>query len=195
MKTARKVLIIALCAVLLVSISVMGTMAYLTADDTVTNTFTVGKVAITLDEAKVNEMGVADATVARVDKNTYKLLPGHTYTKDPTIHVDANSENCWLFVKVENGIKDIEDSSNTIAAQMTAQGWAPVAEGSNVYCRTTTNKAGDNVVVFENFKVDGAKDAAAINALKDAKIIVTAYAVQADGFDTAAAAWTAAGLN
>ena len=53
MKTARKVLMIALCAVLLVSISVMGTMAYLTSQDTVTNTFTVGKVAINLDEADV----------------------------------------------------------------------------------------------------------------------------------------------
>ena len=54
MKTARKVLIIALCAVLLVSISVMGTMAYLTSQDSVKNTFTVGNVKITLDELDVD---------------------------------------------------------------------------------------------------------------------------------------------
>ena len=54
MKTRSKALVLTLCAVLLVVATVMGTMAYLTSTDTVTNTFTVGKVAITLDEAKVN---------------------------------------------------------------------------------------------------------------------------------------------
>ena len=44
-KKAKKVVALLLCAVLLVVGSVTGTMAYLTANDTVTNTFTVGKVA------------------------------------------------------------------------------------------------------------------------------------------------------
>ena len=195
MKTARKVLIIALCAVLLVSISVMGTMAYLTSQASVTNTFTVGKVGIELDEALVDANGkeITDENAKRVKENKYKLLPGLDYDKDPTIRVASDSENCWLFVKVENGIAAIE--SGSIATQMAEQGWTLVDGTTNIYGRAAANKAGDNVVVFENFKVDGAKDAAAINALKDAKIIVTAYAVQADGFDTAAAAWTAAGLN
>ena len=124
MKTARKVLILALCAVLLVSISVMGTMAYLTSKDSVTNTFTVGKVAINLDEADVKTDGTYEKDVnTRVeDGNAYHLLPGHSYIKDPTIHVASDSENAWLFVKVENGISAIEDSTNTIAAQMAAIG-------------------------------------------------------------------------
>ena len=202
MKTARKVLILALCAVLLVSISVMGTMAYLTSQASVNNTFTVGKVAITLDEADVKTDGTYETTKdARVDKNEYHLLPGHEYIKDPTIHVGSDSEDCWLFVKVENSIAAIEDSSNTIAAQMAAKGWAPIAEGSNVYCRETANKAGDNVVVFENFKIAGTADVSGY-ASKDAEgkdtgkaIVVTAYAVQADGFKTAAQAWKDAGLK
>ena len=113
----KKTLTVLLALVLVIAMSVAGTMAYLTSTDSVTNTFTVGNVKITLDEAKASEYGVADNTVARVQKNEYKLIPGHSYTKDPTIHVDANSEDCYLFVKVENGIVDLEAAgATTIAA-------------------------------------------------------------------------------
>lgn len=190
---SKKVLLTLCCAFALVAVTIVGTVAYLTSQDTVTNTFTVGNVAITLDEAKVDTAGayVTDEN-NRTDANSYHLLPGHTYIKDPIIHVASDSEDCWLFVKVENGISAIEDSSNTIAAQMAAKGWTAIAEGSNVYARETTNKAGDNVVVFENFKVAGNAD---VSKSGTAQVKVTAYAVQADGFSTAAAAWSAAGLN
>ena len=62
MKKTKKVLILGLCAVLLVAASVLGTMAYLTDTKSVTNTFTVGNVAITLDEAKVKTDGTKDGT-------------------------------------------------------------------------------------------------------------------------------------
>ncbi|MBQ3062404.1 MAG: hypothetical protein IJD03_01960, partial [Clostridia bacterium] len=98
MKNTKKALLMTLCAVMLVAASVMGTMAYLTSTTgVVTNTFTVGKVGITLDEAKVTEYGVKDGDT-RVMANTYKLVPGHTYVKDPTVHVAADSEESYLFV-------------------------------------------------------------------------------------------------
>lgn len=75
-------------------------MAYLTSTDEVKNTFTVGQVKIKLDEAKVDENGKPVEGAARVAENSYKLLPGHTYTKDPTIHVDAASEDCFIRAKV-----------------------------------------------------------------------------------------------
>lgn len=56
-KTKTKALLMSLCAVLLVAASVLGTMAYLTDSKDVKNTFTVGNVAIKLDEAKVDDMG------------------------------------------------------------------------------------------------------------------------------------------
>lgn len=56
-KTKTKALLMSLCAVLLVAASVLGTMAYLTDSKDVKNTFTVGNVAIKLDEAKVDENG------------------------------------------------------------------------------------------------------------------------------------------
>ena len=58
--------------------------------------------------------------------NAYHLLPGQTYTKDPTIHVSDDSEGCYLFVKVENGIKNIE-GGKTIATQMAELRWKPIA--------------------------------------------------------------------
>lgn len=189
MKTARKVLVLALCAVLLVSATIMGTMAYLTSTDNVTNTFTVGNVTITLDEARVNTDGtfVTDAT-NRTDANKYHLIPGHRYIKDPTVHVDANSEKCWLFVKLDNGLKNII-AATTIEDQMTAKGWSLVSGQTDVYAYQSVVSAGDNISVFDNFKLTSD---AAVSEYTNAQIVVTAYAVQADGFATSADAWTAA---
>ena len=211
MKTKTKALALALCAVLLVVSTVFVTMAYLTSKtDVVTNTFTVGKVTITLDEADVDLMGVKDGDT-RVKANEYKLIPGHTYIKDPTIHVAGDSENCWLFVKVENGLKDIiagntsvseNDSTDTvysIEAQMTKNGWSLVAGETNIYAYKATAKTGD-YKVFDNFKLKGDANVSNYATVKDddgnitggKTIEVTAYAIQADGFATAAAAWAEA---
>ena len=100
MKTKSKALLLTLCAVLLVAASVLGTMAYLTSTDTVTNTFTVGKVEIKLDEAKVTTDGIPVEGAGRVTANSYKLMPGTTYTKDPTVTVKAGSEESYVRMKV-----------------------------------------------------------------------------------------------
>lgn len=100
MKTRSKALLLTLCAVLLVAASVLGTMAYLTSTASVENTFTVGSVAITLDEAKVDENGTPVEPAARVKSNEYKLMPGHTYTKDPTVTVEKGSESSYVRMKV-----------------------------------------------------------------------------------------------
>ena len=210
MKKTSKALLLMLCAVLLVAASVLGTMAYLTSSDEVVNTFTVGNVKITLDEQDVDN-STTDAD--RDQANSYKLLPGHTYTKDPTIHVDASSEDCYLFVKVVNEIAAIEGDP-TVATQMAAKGWKVVdaEKGIYVYATGTDAKtavsANANIAVFDNFTIDGTKvvnvptggttPAGKLNiADYDGKTItVTAYAVQKDGFEskTAAEIWSAAGF-
>lgn len=205
-KTKTKALLMSLCAVLLVAASVLGTMAYLTDSKDVKNTFTVGNVAIKLDEAKVDENGtqVVDKDgnpVARVTENEYKLLPGHTYTKDPIIHVDANSEDCYLFVKVDNQIAAIEaDGHTTVAAQMAAKGWKAVEgkDGIYVYVGTTAApvavKASNNVTVFEQLVIAGTVNGDTLKAYENKTITVTAYAVQKDGFEgkTADQIWSTA---
>lgn len=191
MKKKTKALMLVLCAVLLVTASVLGTMAYLTSTDEVTNTFTVGQVAITLDEAKVNEDGTPVPGAARVKENAYHLLPGHTYTKDPTVHVQANSEDSFIFVKVENGIASYEDSP-TIAEQITARGWTALDDVANVYYKAyTKSDTATDLPVFGNFTIaDHANATDSWNNISAAtKVTVTAYAVQQDGFASVADAW------
>ena len=69
-KTGTKTLALLFCAVLIAAVSVFTTVAFLKANDVVVNTFTVGKVAITLDEAKVDEYGRAVAGASRVKGNS-----------------------------------------------------------------------------------------------------------------------------
>lgn len=200
MKKTSKALLLSLCAVLLVTASVLGTMAYLTSQDQVVNTFTVGNVAITLDEKDVDNSTPGEND--RDKANAYKLMPGHNYEKDPIVHVDANSEDCYLFVKVVNEIANIE-AEKTVAQQMTEKGWVAVDAANGIYVYTTdkTNPAvvtkGSNITVFENFTIAGNVDNITLATYAEKTITVNAYAIQADGFagKTASEIWTAAGFN
>lgn len=177
-KKIMKTLAVAMCAVLLVAGSIAGTMAYLTSTATVSNTFTAGKVAITLEETD--------------QQASYKLIPGKTYTKDPTITVSADSEDCYLFVKVENGIAEIEAGANSVNAQMSADNtWTGVNGSANIFYYKEKVSAGAKIKVFETFTIAAEKTGDEIAPYNEKQIVVTAYAVQADGFDTAQAAWNA----
>lgn len=200
MKTRSKALLLILCAMLLLIASALGTVAYLTVQDTVTNTFSVGKVDATLIEGSAGKRSMrARSTGAPVDENDHILMPGHTYTKDHTIHVDAVSEDSYIFVKVENGIASYEAASSaeeggyrTIADQITANGWTALESAADVYYREyTKSSTGSDFAVFNTFKIaDNANDAESWGSC-DAQVAVTAYAVQKYGFDTASAAWMA----
>lgn len=237
MKPIRKIIATGLCAAALVGASVLGTMAYFTDNDVVTNTFTVGKVDISLDELDVDG-STADAE--RDTENKYHLLPGHEYVKDPTVHIEAGSENCYVFVTVDNQLKDIEwnddDTYKTISEQINANGWEKlmvndqevklneipvyVYDGERTYndgslvdngkngIIVEKKDSGQDLQVFSKFRIDGANVIARHDETSEApdgffyiddyesetndkEIKVTAYAVQADGFDTALAAWQA----
>ena len=210
MKKTSKALLLGLCAVLLVAASILGTMAYLTDNAKVENSFTLGKVEITLTEAKVNEKGKADNSVPRVSENTYKLVPGLTYDKDPTIYVKDNSEDSYLFVKVEDGIKTLENAGNTVEDQMvTSRMWKKVTGTINVYVYTgggadpklvTANEGKNGIKVFEHFTVRNTATKQDLIDNQANKIIITAYAVQANGWDgtgtdKAAYIWENAGFT
>ena len=183
---AKKVLALVLCAALLVAGSVAATLAYLMSTDTVTNTFTVGKVVITLDETDVDEYGAVIKGAEPVKGNEYKLIPGHNYKKDPTIHVQAGSEKCWLFAKIENGLGD-----DATIDKLAECGWTLVTGETNVYWHEAVESSDtvQDVKIFESFTF-GAE--ANPETHKDNSIVVTAYAVQYDGFESGAVdAWNA----
>lgn len=88
----KRKLIIALALCLALALGIGGTMAYLTATTTaVVNTFTIGNVGLELKEEKGD---LVDG------KHQFKMIPGNTIDKDPTVTVTAGSEDCWLFVKL-----------------------------------------------------------------------------------------------
>ncbi len=189
MKTRTKALLLVMSALLLIVSTVFATMAYLTSTAEVKNTFSVGNVTISMDEAKVNEYGVPVTGADRVTANTYKLIPGHKYDKDPIVTVKANSEKCYVFVRIENEIAAIE-SGTTIRSQITAYGWALLDGTTDVFYKTVDLSAVDQELpVFEYFTI---KNDADVSAYNGKAINVKAYAIQFDGFDTnPTGAWTA----
>ncbi len=191
----KKIVSVCLVVCLLATAIIGTTLAYFTDTAEVTNTFTVGNVDITLDEAKVGEDGQALDSGERTTENKYHLYPGKSYDKDPTITVADGSEDCYLFVKVVNGLAGLEATGNTIAAQMAAKGWTLVEDETNVYMQTGTYSAEASVTVFDTFTIDTAATAATLAGAKNKNIVITAYAVQAEGFTSAQAAWDAAGLG
>lgn len=179
-------LVVAMLAVtLLIGCAIGGTVAWLTAKtDAVVNTFTYGDINITL---------------AETTGSNYKIIPGVDITKDPKVTVKANSEACWLFVKVE-------EEGTFVANKVTysiADGWTK-GDGTkipaNVYYRqvgavtadTSFNiLAGDTAYPDGVVKVSTELTKAEVNAITaQPKLTFTAYAVQKDGIADAATAWT-----
>lgn len=185
----KKIVSVCLVVCLLATAIIGTTLAYFTDTKEVTNNFSSGNVTITLDEAPVDTDGQATAG-NRVTANEYKLYPGKEYDKDPTITVAEGSEDCYLFVKVVNGLADLEAAGDTtIAKQMENNGWTLVEGETNVYKQADTYSANETAVVFENFTIDTAETATTLANAGD--VVITAYAVQAEGFTSAQAAWDA----
>lgn len=188
MKARSKALLLALCAVLLVAVSVLGTMAYLTSKtQVITNTFTVGDINIELTETKP-------------ESKQAKIIPGVDIEKDPKVTVKANSEACWLFVEVK-------EEGTFVAHKVTysvADGWTK-GDGTkipaNVYYRSVGAVTADTgfyvlagntdhpngvVIVSDELTKD---EVDTITEGNQPKLTFTAYAVQKECIDTAAAAW------
>lgn len=173
----KKKLTTVLAIVLVVALSVAGTYAYLT-DKTgpVVNTFTVGNVNIDLTE------GTGEF---------YKMVPGTTIGKDPKVTVKADSEACWLFVKVEKSA----NFADFLTYDM-ANGWTALDGVNGVFYRQVeAGTANQDFAVLANNTVSVKSNVtkAMMDGLTDATrptLTFTAYACQIAGFENnAAGAW------
>lgn len=211
MKKTSKALLLMLCAVLLVAASVLGTMAYLTSSDEVVNTFTVGNVQIKLDEAQANPDGSLVPNADRVKANSYKLLPGHEYNKDPMVTVLEGSERAYIKMTVTftkaaeldaifaptganmTSIFNGYDSSNWIAKGNTKDTAKNTRTYEFWYKETVAASDADVALdaLFDSITVPGTITNAQLATIEGMTITVNAYAIQADGFATAEAAWAA----
>ena len=226
MKKRYKTLLTLLSMLLIAVTSIFATMAYLTDSESVVNTFTVGNVNITLDEAKVNPKGetldkdgqVTSVTeeIVRVKENTYHLIPGQTYTKDPMITVAAGSESSYIRMLVTiNQIGDLQTIfGDDFLPQNYVTGWDStvwqcVKVGDVVddtityefrYKETVDASAATDDVklepLFTHFTLPGeltGEELALIYSATDEndrlKITIIGHAIQAAGFETADDAW------
>jgi len=223
MKNMKKILLTVVAAMLLVVMSVGGTLAYLQSQtEDVKNTFTVGKIDITLDEAKVNEEGepvdVNGKTEAeigegwtpatRVIENEYKLMPGHEYTKDPVVHVAADSEESYVRIFVT--INKIEALNAIFNGDFMPEDFVGGTWDSSVWpCVAITSNGDTNTYEFRYHTTVGTEDGdafdmpalfqkivmpegvtnAQIDTLAGLNIDIYAQAIQKDGFNSADDAW------
>lgn len=207
--TRNRILLTALAALLLVVVAVGGTVAYLkSTTNTITNTFSPAGIKINLTET----MNTDSDNNGTPDKWTAHLIPGKEYAKNPIVSVDRDvtDVDIWLFVKFEhNDIGDYVNYTNNLNASV--NGWT-VGTGTggngvptNVYYRevsaTETTTCGvtgcavtddphwhligdDKVTVWETLAEGNLPMASASVEMK-----YTAYAIQKEGFTTAADAW------
>ena len=219
MRSLRKPLLILAAIVLVVSAGVYATVAFMTDTEEITNTFTVGKVNISLDEAIVDPVSGKPLGGRTDDKNTYHLMPGRTYTKDPTVTVDEGSEDCYVrmvvlvnrrseLYKSFKGLLNLVNYYTPGAANPThgESFWKlykepqPLAKDpANTlvyefrYHKPINNVTGDIVLepLFTSFTIPGETTGSDLLGIQDLEIVVQAHAIQSDGFASAEAAWAA----
>ena len=182
----KKSFVMVLALVLVFAVAVGGVVAWLT-DTTgpVKNTFTVGDINITLTESPNLDL---------------KMVPGNTIAKDPKVTVKANSEACWLFVKVDVANNTVNSKDIYSFDVRTGDGnWTKLEDG--VYYRVVdaaTAEAGASYYVLSGdtthanglVRINQELTKADINAITtDPTLTFTAYAVQKDNVGSAADAW------
>lgn len=196
MKTANKTVgkrsVAALAAVILVIGCVLGgTLAYLVSKPAAkTNVFTVGKV---------------EADLTETDRQ-YHIVPGSNIPKDPTASVEAGSEDCYLFVQIDEKNWPTVTEANGGARKVDwkiADDWKQVDGEDNVYYRVVKKEDAersfpilkdDQVTVSANLTKDELTAYYGENAVKP-ELTFTVYAVQQANVDTVAAAWAIAKGN
>lgn len=126
MRLTKKTIVLAVALLAIITTGVFGTIAYLTDSTEVTNTFSIGKVDITVDETVVNKDGlpvdkngnvIVDQEGNPIEMpsdnrteqgNKYPMIPGKTYVKDPTMTVKKDSEPAFYRMLVTlNNLADL----------------------------------------------------------------------------------------
>ena len=165
-----------LALVLVLGCALGGTVAWLVAkSDPVVNTFTYGDININLEETT---------------GSSYKIIPGVDIAKDPKVTVEANSEACWLFVKVDEVGTFVADK----VTYSVADGWTALTGQPGVYYREVGAVTADTDFYVLKDNVVKVSDTLTKEDIKDIPtgptLTFTAYAVQKDGIADAATAWS-----
>ena len=193
----KKGIVIVLAMLLALCAGIGATLAYIFVGTTpITNTFTYGDINIDLWEHKIKADGMTldTAVEIRTSQSGFKMIPGSTIAKDPTVTVKADSEACWLFIKIEKG-NDFDD----FMTYTIAEGWTELSAG--VYYRAVAATVSDtNFPVLKDNQVSVKADVlkTKLNELTNTTLptlTFTAYAVQQANVADATTAWKIADNN
>lgn len=206
--TKKRFVAILLCVTLVALAAIGATFAYLTDSKTVNNTFTMGNVAIKLDETNVN-----DPTGDRVTSNAYNVYPGAVVTKDPIVHnTGKNAAYIRATVNVSNWMnlcaayypesgfeftKPGYEKSLELLVGTLGEGWSVVGvtRGDTFTIGQFDAKfilkydgklaaGADTTAMFQKVIIPAGIDNASADAGSFSSVKVVAQAIQADGFDT-----------
>ena len=211
--TKKRFVAILLCVTLVALAAIGATFAYLTDTKTVNNTFTMGNVAIKLDETNVN-----DPTGDRVTSNAYSVYPGAVVTKDPIVHnTGKNAAYIRATVNVSNwmnlcaayypdfkytfGQEGYKAALNLLVGEL-GEGWSVVGvtagdtftigqfDAKFILKYDGKLAAGaDTTAMFQTVTIPAGIDNANTESFSGVKVV--AQSIQADGFDTWEAAFAA----
>lgn len=210
----KRSLILILTIVLALSASTLSTLAYLTGEDAVVNTLTVGKVKIVLDEAKVDGNGEKIEGEERVKRNEYHLIPGVTYDKDPTVMVEAGSSSAYVRMLVTlnkyDAIKEIDAlggenfNLEKFAIDIDETEWAsvepPMIDDTTITFEyryqqlvdaSTSSEDIPLEPLFTNFTIPAEITGDELETIDHMTITVRGHAIQSLGFQNADEAWAA----
>ena len=142
---STKIVTMLLALALLVCCGIGGTVAWLMdSTEAVTNTFTIGDINLTLVESPYNAANNSYGNPVQSTRenpltNSYPLIPGNSYKKDPKVTVLANSEDCYLFVRMEK----IGNPDNYLDFTFNDDGWYTYNGEEGVYYREVSKSASD----------------------------------------------------
>lgn len=211
--TKKRFVAILLCVTLVALAAIGATFAYLTDTKTVDNTFTMGNVAIKLDETDIK-----NPTGDRVTSNEYNVYPGAVVKKDPIVHntgknvayirATVNVSNWMNLVGAyypdfkENFPSDGYKAALNLLVGELGEGWSVVGvEAGDTFTIGQFDAkfilkydgklaAGDDTTaMFQTVTIPAGIDNANTDSFKEVKVV--AQAIQADGFDTWEAAFAA----
>ena len=184
MRKSQKAIIVSLLLAVIAAMTISPTLSWLSdTSDSVVNTFAGGAISIKLDEALVDTNGktVEGDNAQRVLENSYKYIPGAVLDKDPTVTVLKGSEECYVFMCVDNELNDLF----TINYDTTS--WLKVASNGNktvyIYKSSINALMTDNDVVlnpiFTTRTVSQDLTSQDVEEIGQKTVTATAYAVQA----------------
>lgn len=206
--TRNRILLTAVAALLLVTMAVGGTIAYLQATSgTVTNTFEPTEIEVLIQEHEIDEDGELTDVIAADNSNSYEILPGVPMNKDPFVNASSDV-NYYVFVKVvetnwptamDGETRKVSYTIDSYWTELTSAQSTTTVDGKTVITKVYYKALNANIPVTNQAVIAGNQISVSEKLEEsemptgNATLTFDAYAIQQKPFADVAAAWEALG--